>query len=150
MKPYEYGMWIWDVLLSPLKGHKESVNSVVYSSNGHHLTSGSEDESIPIWNGHTGQSAGEPIAAGCSLYAVAVTPDGETIAGGCEDGRIVAYDASTYTKIFECTGHTKPVWSVAFSPMGNLMASASRGRAIRIWETTTGRTVGKPLTGHAS
>jgi WD40 repeat protein len=44
-------------------------------------------------------------------------------------------------------GDSGPVYSVAFSPHGKMLASASADRIIRLWDVATGRQNGKPLTG---
>ncbi|WP_245567441.1 hypothetical protein, partial [Nocardia vinacea] len=46
------------------------------------------------------------------------------------------------------TGHTDAVPSVAFSPDGTRLASASDDRSVRLWDVATGAPVGQPLTGH--
>jgi WD40 repeat protein len=48
------------------------------------------------------------------------------------------------------TGHTDAVRSIAFSPDGNRIASASSDRTIRVWDATTGEVVAGPFTEHAS
>jgi WD40 repeat protein len=46
------------------------------------------------------------------------------------------------------TGHTSFVSSVAFSPDGHRLASASDDNTVRIWNADTGQQIGAPLTGH--
>ena len=42
-------------------------------------------------------------------------------------------------------GHSDPVWSVAFSPDGKLVASGSYDNTVRLWDTATGALHGEPL-----
>jgi WD40 repeat protein len=45
-------------------------------------------------------------------------------------------------------GHTDGVTSVAFSPDGTTLASASADETIRLWDVATGQQIGEPLQGH--
>jgi WD40 repeat protein len=45
-------------------------------------------------------------------------------------------------------GHTAEVISVAFSPDGATLASASRDQSVRLWDVKTRQSLGHPLTGH--
>ncbi|MGI9099945.1 MAG: WD40 repeat domain-containing protein [Solirubrobacteraceae bacterium] len=47
-------------------------------------------------------------------------------------------------------GHTDAVSSVAFSPDGRTLASASWDETLRLWDLRTHKQLGKPLTGHAN
>ena len=44
-------------------------------------------------------------------------------------------------------GHRDSVWSVAFSPDGKLLASASRDKTVRLWDPATGAAL-QTLEGH--
>ena len=47
------------------------------------------------------------------------------------------------------TGHTGTIYSVAFSPDGKTLASASRDGTVRLWDVATHRQIGNPIAGHA-
>lgn len=44
--------------------------------------------------------------------------------------------------------HTNPIWGLAISPDGKLLASCSRDGTVRIWDTAAGEPVGDVLEGH--
>ncbi|MFF7780445.1 trypsin-like peptidase domain-containing protein [Streptomyces tanashiensis] len=51
--------------------------------------------------------------------------------------------------ITSLTGHFGTVDSVAFSPDGRTLATASSDKAVRLWDVITGKAIGAPLTGHS-
>ncbi len=53
-----------------------------------------------------------------------------------------------YKHNFIPQGHTDRVQSVSFSPDGKRIVSGSRDKTIKIWDTKTGKQIGKTLKGH--
>ncbi|KAG9075257.1 hypothetical protein FRC06_010189, partial [Ceratobasidium sp. 370] len=136
----------------PLQGHANSVYSVAYSPDGAYIVSGSNDNTIRIWDARTGQIVGQPLQGHAnSVYSVAYSPDGAYIVSGSCDNTIRIWDARTGQSVGQpLQGHTDLVNSVAYSPDGAYIVSGSNDNTIRIWDARTGQSVGQPLQGHAS
>ena len=73
-----------------------------------------------------------------NLTSLAWCIDGRLLAAGCEDGRVVIWDAATGEKQSEFRGHQETVVSVGFSRSGGLLASSSWDEHFRLWDVATG------------
>ena len=133
-----------------LTGHTDDVNSVAFSPDGARIASGSDDQTIRLWDAKTGAAVGEPLRGHTGLVlSVAFSPDGARIASGSGDETIRLWDAKTGAAIGKpLQGHADWVNSIAFSPDGARIASGSRDETIRLWDAKTGAAIGEPLRGH--
>ena len=130
-----------------LEGHKEGVGSVAFSPDGGTLASGSDDDTIKLWDVATGHELRTLQGHTHSVYSVAFSPDGSKLASGSSDDTIKLWDVATGRELRTLQGHTHSVYSVAFSPDGSKLASGSSDDTIKLWDVATGREL-RTLIGH--
>ena len=66
-----------------------------------------------------------------------VVPNGNILASGSDDCRIILWNTVTYQKIITLRDHSYNVKSLCFSPDGNTLASGSWDKTIILWNIVT-------------
>lgn len=69
------------------------------------------------------------------------------LASGSWD-KILVWRTDNTELILTINGHTSLVRSVAWSPDGQQLISASKDKTVKFWDSCTGRQIGQPCTGH--
>ena len=69
-----------------------------------------------------------------ALYALALSPDGKTMATGGYDQKIKLWDLTTGKEKTTLKGHNGSINGLAFRPDGKVLASASADRTIKLWD----------------
>jgi WD40 repeat protein/energy-coupling factor transporter ATP-binding protein EcfA2 len=167
------------LISQPLTGHSDSVKILIFGSDGKILVS-SDGRNIILWNVETRQMIGEIApghqynsgsSASLPVNSVALSPDSKTLASGgcgkrgkrlttvddsydtCIEGEIRFWNVATRQLIGQpLSGHKDEIMSVAFSPDGQTLASAS-GQAdgtIRLWDVAGRAPVGGAFTGYTA
>lgn len=125
-------------LAKTLKSHSQPVWATAISANGQVLASGSQDNTIKVWNALTGQLQRTLLGHKDTVRSLAMSADGGTLASGSGDTTIKLWDLPTGKLIGTFSGHSSPVWSVAIAPDGKTLISASEDGSINIWNLSTG------------
>ena len=81
------------------------------------------------------------------VTAVAISPDGQTIASGGLDDSIKIWNRVTGTLLQTLSGHHKPINCLSISPDGQTLVSGSDDDTIKIWHLADGNLL-RSLTGH--
>src|SRR5206468_32524 len=126
---------------------------------GRRIASGSEDQTVKVWDAQTGQetltlkahtNAQRAISAlrmsratqethTNAVYSVAFSADGTRIASASGDGMVKVWDAHTGQQMLYLKGHTNWVHSVAFSADGKRIVSGSYDKTVRVWDAVSGQ-----------
>ena len=139
--------------------HTKGVQSLALSPDGETLAAGlgyskpastTEASSIVLVDVSTGRRLTEPLTGhGRTVWTVAFSPDGRTLASGSADNTVILWSVATGQALGgPLTEHTGAVWSVRFSPDGNTLASGSEDRTVLLWDVATRQPLREPLEGH--
>jgi WD40 repeat protein len=142
-----------------LSCREEPVTALAFTPDGKHLVSGGYDSrgarnvgGIRLWELSTRRQVRE-FRSGDeqdAVEAVAVSPDGRTMASGCKTRTVRLWDLATGKLLRQLRGHDPPgaFYSLAFSPDGRTLASGGNGHEIYLWDIRTGSRLGADLAGH--
>lgn len=83
------------------------------------------------------------------VTAVAISPDGKTIATGSEDNTAKMWSAASRVELATLKGHKDFVYAVAFSPDGKVIATGSGDKTVKLWEVASRREL-TTLKGHTA
>ena len=108
------------------------VNSVAFSQDGNRVVSGSEDNTVRIWNATTGEVEAELKGDMDFMTSVAFSQDGSRVVSGSEDKKVWIWNTTTCEVEAELEGHTGWVRSVAFSQDGSQVVSGSDDKTVQI------------------
>ena len=153
---------VWDVESSKpvltLKGHTDDVVAVKYSPNGRYIASGGVDKALILWDALTGDLLRKNTDHIDYVRDVAFSPDSKMLASAGWDGQALVFDTfggqrlatlkaggtvavanavQAYDKAKTMKGRSGNVTSVAFSPDGSELLTASGDHNLRTWNTTT-------------
>ncbi|MBP7283008.1 MAG: hypothetical protein KBA66_15600 [Leptospiraceae bacterium] len=114
--------------------HSSYVRSVSFSPDGKYLASGSDDNTIKIWDLENAKEMKSLTGHSSYVTSVSFSPDGKYLASGSYDKTIKIWDLENAKERKSLTGHSSYVNSVSFSPDGKYLASGSNDSTIKIWD----------------
>lgn len=135
-----------------LAGHEGPVRSVAFSPNGELLVSGSEDNSLRVWDVATGAGVKTLRGHGSGVRSCTFSPDGKLILSG-DDQRAYVWNLAGYqeVRVLHATvfsGHEDAVLSARFSHDGKKIVTASRDRTASLWDAASGKPLQRFEEGH--
>ncbi len=142
---------LWDARtgapLRAMEGHRGKVISVGYDAGGGRIVSAGEDGSAQVWSASTGQRLLSVRGPGAHrMYAAAISPDGAALITAAADATVRVWDLSTGRQL--SSRHDPEVLdSLVFDPAGDLVASTTFRKSVKVWRADDGATA-LELLGH--
>lgn len=127
----------------------ETVMNVAFSGDGRRFVTASWVEGASVWDAASRERiatfARKPGTVTGS--AVALSPDGATVAFVTTDGKLHLWDVATQRELVQFLSDDSTISSLAFSPDGKTLASAHSDRKARLWDLRD-RNVIRTFDGH--
>jgi len=134
-------------LIRTLEGHTSSVSAVAVTLDGKHAISGSDDNTLRVWDIESGEEI--QILEGHTgwVKAVAVTLDGKHVISGSFDNTLRMWDIVSGEEIQTLRGHTDSVEAIAVTLDGKHAISGSDDNTLKVWDIKSGEEI-QTLEGH--
>src|SRR5260370_39744732 len=133
-------MHSWDLATGkdlPGKFSARRVFTMAFATDGKILATGGVDHTGRLWDASTGTEKLTRKGHQDAVDAVAVSPDGRTVAtGGYDDIIIRLWDASTGEERRKLIGPEKGTSSLLFAPGGRALFSSGPDETARAWATS--------------
>jgi WD40 repeat protein len=140
-------------------GHVDAARAVAFSPDGKLVASGSDDQSILIWDLAQGKLRAVLEGHHCSVWNLGFSPDSKMLASGIGqpsanresgwDFTIKLWDVNTGKLVRDLEGCSSNVFSMAFSPDGKYLAACHNGTYdnVKLWDVASGKMLGSPARG---
>jgi WD40 repeat protein len=134
-------LWRYNPWRQELKGHSLEVNNASFNPDNRSIISASQDGTLKLW-GSNGAFLGTLSDSPGWYRSVTFSPNGKQVAAAFEK-TVKLWDFIPCDNQAEClyrlrlvktfTGHKGRVYSIAFSPDGQTIASSSYDKTIKLW-----------------
>jgi WD40 repeat protein len=125
----------WIVRRTPW-GHLAAVWSCAVSPDGARIASASSDQTVKVWDAHTGEELRTFTGHTSMVVSCTFSPDGVLLASAGADGTVRLWECGSGAVRAVFAGHERAVSACAFGPDGSWLVSAA-DRIMKIWDVAT-------------
>lgn len=126
--------------------HRGAVRSLKFARDGRVLLSGSDDNSLALWDVDSRRLIREQPLGRVMWTALALRADGGQWAAALSDGTIAVWDSGTGQLLRALRGNADTTRALAWGAEGQLLAVASDDQHVRVWR----RSAAASLSGSAT
>lgn len=131
--------WVWWVDCSPV--------CVASPEEGQMVASCSADQTIKLWNLHTGHLIKTLHGHQYGVRVVLFVPGGRHLISSDEGQTMKLWDLQTGQCLKTWHGYSDSIWAIAFSSDGRTLVSSGEEQTAKLWDVQTGQCT-KVLKGH--
>ena len=120
-----------------LDSDEPDVLGVLFHRDDKHLISWVRKGVVRVWNWRTGEVQ-HRLGEGQASY-VALSPDGQHVAIGRNDGQVVLFAFGSATRESSFAAHKGPVTALAFDATGEVLLTGGEDGGLHLWNRATGK-----------
>jgi WD40 repeat protein len=141
----DYTINIWDtssgLLLRIVDGHSSPISALAFSLDSSLLALGSLYGSVKLWESSSGAELLSEEGRGC-VVDLAFSLDGKLLASVQRFSIQLRNANFGVVQTPTLKGHSTPIWTASFSLDGNVCATSSYDKTIKLWDTSSGEVLG--------
>lgn len=142
---FEAGVWRPIPKLPQIPGHLKETWAVAFSPDGRILATGSDDETVRLWEVGSNKLIGELTGHRATVTQVAFSPDGKRLAAGTLDQSFRIWNVESLQLVTEIKELHGDVRALAWSADNRFLLSGESGRDyrcdVRLWDAKLGRPI---------
>lgn len=132
-----------------LVGHSAGVIACSVSADGKRAVSGSEDQTLKVWDLESGRELFTLSGHSSRVMACSVSADGKRAISVSSDRMLKVWNLESRRELFTLSGHSSWVRACGMSADGKRAVSGSEDNTLKVWDLESGHEL-FTLSGHSS